>query len=186
MKIAVVIGTNRLGSLSSRLGAIVADQHRSLGAEVDIIELAEVLNGDFVLPTAYKEPSAAITAATDRFIDTDGVVFIVPEYNGSYPGALKLFIDMLPYPAGFDNRPCAFVGLAAGQFASLRAVEHFQQVAGYRNAYQYPRRVLIAGSFQQFDQDGLKDDELIKRLETQSAGFQEYVKAVGGSQAKTR
>ena len=186
MKIVVVIGTNRKGSLSSRLGAIVAEQHRSLGAEVDVIELADVLSADFVSPSAYKEPSEAIIAATDRFIDSDGVVFIVPEYNGSYPGALKLFIDMLPYPAGFDNRPCAFVGLAAGQFASLRAVEHFQQVAGYRNAFQYPRRVLIAGSFQQFDENGLKDEDLVKRLETQSSGFQDYVSKVGGSQAKSR
>ena len=89
---------------------------------------------------------------------------------------------MLPYPAGFDNRPCAcFRGLAAGQFASLRAVEHFQQVAGYRNAFQYPRRVLIAGSFQQFDENGLKDEDLVKRLETQSSGFQDYVSKVGGS-----
>ena len=64
-----------------------AEQHRSLGAEVDVIELADVLSADFVSPSAYKEPSEAI--ATDRFIDSDGVVFIVPEYNGSYPGALK-------------------------------------------------------------------------------------------------
>ena len=83
MHIAVVIGTNRAGSLSSRLGAIVAEQHRSLGADVDVIDLAEVLSADFVSPTAYKEPSAAIIAATDRFIAADGVVFVVPEYNGS-------------------------------------------------------------------------------------------------------
>ena len=186
MNIVVVVGTNRAGSLSSRLGAVVAEQHRALGADVDVIELAEVLNADFISPSAYKDPSAAVIAATDRFIASDGVVFVVPEYNGSYPGALKLFIDMLPYPAGFDNRPCAFVGLAAGQFASLRAVEHFQGVAGYRNAYQYPRRVLIAGSYQQFDENGLKDEELVKRLETQSSGFQKYIAAVGASQAKSR
>ena len=92
----------------------------------------------------------------------------------------------MPYPAGFDSRPCAFIGLAAGQFASLRAVEHFQGVAGYRNAYQYPRRVLKAGSYQQFDENGLKDEELVKRLETHTSGFQSYVLAVGGSQAKSR
>ena len=186
MKIAIVIGTNRSGSLSSRLAAIVAEQHRSLGAEVDLMDLSEILSPDFLSPSAYKEPSAAIVAATDRIITADGVVFVVPEYNGSYPGALKLFVDMLPYPAGFDKRPCAFIGLAAGQFASLRAVEHFQQVAGYRNAYQYPRRVLIAGSFQQFDADGLKDADLVKRLDEQSAGFQEYVRAIGGAAAKSR
>lgn len=186
MHISVIVGTNRAGALSARLGLLVADIHRGLGAEVDLIDLGDSLTSDFILPTAYKEPSPAVTALVDRFLASDGVVFIVPEYNGSYPGALKLFIDMLPYPAGFDNRPCAYIGLAAGRYASLRAVEHFQQVAGYRNALQYPRRVLIPDSYQQFSSAGLTDPELGKRLAEQAAGFQTFVAAVGGAAAKTR
>ena len=88
-----------------------------------MLDLAE-MGPEFLLGTSYKEPAAAVTALVDRFLAADGVHFVVPEYNGSFPGAVKLFIDHLPYPEGFDNRPCAFTGLAAGQFAALRAVEH--------------------------------------------------------------
>ncbi|NNM33859.1 MAG: NAD(P)H-dependent oxidoreductase, partial [Gemmatimonadetes bacterium] len=150
-----------------------------LGQDVDLMDLAE-MSGDFLLPTAYKERPPKVQAMVDRFLAADGVVFVVPEYNGSYPGAVKLFIDMLPYPQGFDRRACAFVGLAAGEFRGLRAVEHLQQVAGYRMAHIYPRRCFIGRSYSQFDEDGrIKDPELDIRLKDQARGFVEFIERVG-------
>ena len=125
MRITVVCGTNREGAMSRILAAEVSECYRDLDHEVDDLDLAE-LPTDALHPTAYSEKSPAIQALVDRFLASDGVVFVIPEYNGSYPGVLKLFIDMLPFPEGLDARPCAFIGLAAGQFKALRAVEHFQ------------------------------------------------------------
>jgi NAD(P)H-dependent FMN reductase len=178
MHIVVVVGTNRKGALSKPLAEVIATNHRDAGATVDIIDLSE-MGPEFLLPTSYKEPAQQVTHLVDRFLAADGVHFIVPEYNGSFPGVVKLFIDHLPYPAGFDKRPCAFVGLAAGQFAGLRAVEHLQGVAGYRNALQYPRRVFIASSFQLFDGDPANgvfaDEKMSERLQEQCTGFQAFV-----------
>jgi len=180
MRIVVVCGTNRSGALSRTLARIVAGHHEELGHEVDFLDMAE-LGPEFLLPDSYKEKPPPVQAIVDRFLASDGACFVIPEYNGSYPGVIKLFVDMLPYPEGFESRPCAFVGLAAGQFASLRAVEHFQQVAGYRNAHIYPRRVFIANSYGQFDQDGsIKDEDLAARLRQQAEGFGEYVNLIKG------
>ena len=178
MNIVVVCGTNREGALSRLLAAEVAESYRQRGQTVDVLDMNE-LPAEALLPTAYKEQPESVTKLVDRFLASDGVVFVVPEYNGSYPGVLKLFIDMLPYPAGFDSRPSAFVGIAAGQFKSLRAVEHFQQVAGYRNAYIYPRRIFIGDSFKQFVDGKLADDELGKRLHKQAEGFLKFIESVG-------
>jgi len=174
MHIVVVCGTNRDEALSRKLAQEIAETYRELENSVDLIDMAE-LPQETLLGSAYKEQPTAVTALVDRFLLSDGAVFVVPEYNGSYPGVLKLFVDMLPYPQGFDNRPCAFVGLAAGQFKGLRAVEHFQQVAGYRNALLYPRRIFIGDSFKQFVDGKLGDDELTKRVREQSAGFCQFV-----------
>lgn len=177
MNIVVICGTNREGALSRLLSAEVADTYRELGATVDVIDMAE-LPPSILDATAYKEQPAEVKAIVDRFLAADGAVFIVPEYNGSFPGVLKLFIDMLPYPEGFDSRPCAFLGLAAGQFQGLRAVEHLQGVAGYRNAHMYPRRIFIGDSYKQFIDGKLADDDLTKRLREQSTGFVDFVKKV--------
>lgn len=179
MKIVVVPGTNRGGALSGKLGEVIAGHYRNLDHEVDILDLT-AMGPEFLAPSAYKEPAETVTAMVDRFLAADGVVFIVPEYNGSFPGVLKLFIDMLPYPEGFDSRPCSFVGLAAGQFQGLRAVEHLQGVTGYRNAYNHPRRTFIGDSYKQFDFEngGLVDQELDERLQKQARDFCSFIARV--------
>ena len=177
MKIVVVCGTNREGALSRLLAQEVVQTYVNRGHEVDLLDMAD-LPVEAMLPTAYKEPAANVTAFVERFLMSDGVVFVIPEYNGSYPGVVKLFVDMLPYPAGLDSRPCAFIGLAAGQFKSLRSVEHFQQVAGYRNAYVYPRRIFIGDSFKQFVDGKLADDELTSRMNEQADGFLKFIENV--------
>lgn len=177
MHIVVIPGSNRTGAMSLALAKVVAADHQALGHTVDVLELQ--LPPDFLLGTAYKQPTPAVSALVARFLAADGVVFVVPEYNGSYPGVLKLFIDMLPYPAGFDRRPCAFIGLSAGQFQALRAVEHLQGVAGYRNAFMYPNRVFIGDSFKQFTPEGaLVDAKLAERLRAQATGFSSFIAAL--------
>ncbi len=182
MRISVVCGTNREGALSRVLATEVAESYRQLGHEIDSLDMAE-LPPDVLNANAYKEKTPAIQELIDRFLACDGAVFVIPEYNGSYPGILKLFVDMLPFPEGFDSRPCAFIGLAAGQFKSLRAVEHFQQVAGYRNAYIFPRRLFIGDSYSAFIDGKLADDELSERLHDQAAKFTAFISALSGEKS---
>jgi chromate reductase, NAD(P)H dehydrogenase (quinone) len=177
MNIVIIPGSNRKGAQSLLLAKHIIADYTALGHDVDLLTMD--LESDYLAPTAYKEPTPAITERTERFCRADGVVFVVPEYNGSFPGVLKLFIDTLPYPLGFDRRPCAFIGIAAGQFKGLRAVEHLQGVAGYRNALMFPNRVFIGESWKQFTPEGsLGDPELAKRLRAQAEGFVTFIAGV--------
>jgi len=182
MHIVVVCGTNREGALTRLLAAEVAESYRQRGQEVDLLDMNELPKAALD-PAAYAEKSSDVQAVVDRFLKSDGVVFVIPEYNGSFPGVLKLFVDMLPFPEGFDGRPSAFIGLAAGQFKALRAVEHFQQVAGYRNAHLFPRRLFIGDSYKQFVDGKLADDELSRRLFEQADQFLEFVDRIGAKKS---
>ena len=82
MHIVVVCGTNRNGALSRLLAAEVAESYRQLGHTVDSLDMNE-LPAEALLPSAYKQADAKVTALVDRFLKSDGVVFVVPEYNGS-------------------------------------------------------------------------------------------------------
>jgi len=113
--------------------------------------------------------------ATDP--SSSGLVVVTPEYNGSLPGVLKYFIDMLKFPESFERRPVCFVGLAAGMWGALRPVEQLQAIFGYRNAYLYPERVFMPKINDLLDANGrLKDPELVERLRAQQKGFIEFVK----------
>ena len=181
MHIGIVVGTNRRSGLSHKLCDQIQPFYAAEADGVDCIDLRE-LPASILDPDAYKTPSPEVRALVQRFLRCDGVLFIVPEYNGSYPGALKLLIDMLPYPKGFEHRACAFIGLASGRFHGLRAVEHLQQVAGYRHAYIYPHRVFIGESHKQFGAEGqFTDSGLEQRLREQATGFLAFVAAVAAN-----
>ncbi|HEV8608144.1 MAG TPA: NAD(P)H-dependent oxidoreductase, partial [Tepidisphaeraceae bacterium] len=108
-----------------------------------------------------------------------GLHVITPEYNGSFPGVLKYFIDMLKFPESFDRKPVAFVGEAAGVWGGLRAVEQLQMIFGYRNAHSYPDRVFIPAVKDKFDAAGNFTDTAINdRLRKQAIGFDCFIKSV--------
>ncbi len=177
--ITIIIGTNRAGSVSAQVGSFVATAYDDLGIENQLLDLAELPPETFS-PEAYAEKPARVIEFTDQILASSGLVVIAPEYNGSMAGALKLFIDMLPFPESFEDRPVSYIGIAAGQFGGLRPVEHLQQVFGYRNALNYPRRVFIpaVGSIVKAD-GGLAEHEFGMRIRDQAKGFAGYCRSLG-------
>lgn len=177
--ITIIIGTNRAGSVSAQVAAYVTTVYEDLGIENQILDLVELPPETFS-PEAYVEKPSRVIEFTDQILASSGLVVIAPEYNGSMAGALKLFIDMLPFPESFEDRPVSYVGISAGQFGGLRPVEHLQQIFGYRNALNYPRRVFIpaVGSVVKAE-GGLSQHEFGERLREQAKGFVAYCRSLG-------
>ncbi|MGA1204728.1 MAG: NADPH-dependent FMN reductase [Opitutales bacterium] len=177
--ISVISGTNRDGNNSSKVAAKVVDMYRELGEEVELLDLQELPPEAFTAEAFGEKPSQLKENFIDKVMASDGLVIIVPEYNGSYPGILKHFIDLLPFPDSFECRPVAFIGLAGGYYGGLRAVEQLQMVFAYRNAYLFNRRVFIPNSYTILDDEGnFIDEDLRQRLELQAAKFQAFTKAL--------
>ena len=175
--ICIISGTIRAGSNSLKISTQVADIYRGLGETVELVDLQE-LPPEAFLPGIFSEKPEALTKNfTDKVLNADGLVVVVAEYNGSFPGILKHFIDLLPFPESFDCRPVAFIGLAAGYHGALRAVEQLQMVFAYRNAYLFNRRVFIPGVYKVLGEDGsVTDEEVSKRLSEQAELFRDYVR----------
>ena len=118
-------------------------------------------------------------------LDADGLVVITPEYNGSMPGVLKVFIDHLKFPESFESRPVCFVGLAAGIWGALRSVEQLQAIFGYRNAYVFPKRVFMPGVGSCFDEQGrFSNADLVKRLREQADEYVGFVERLRGKRLR--
>ena len=150
--------------------------YRQLDTPLRLLDLAH-LPPDIFHPGSYAEKPASFKPFSDAILESTGLVVITPEYNGSLPGVLKYFIDMLKFPESFERRPVCFIGEAAGMWGALRPVEQLQSIFGYRNAFIYPERVFIPRINDQLDANGrLKDPELVERLRTQQQGFIEFVR----------
>jgi chromate reductase len=176
--IEIISGSNRANANSLRIARLLLKAYQDLGVKAGLINLQE-LPAALLDPGAYGEKPVAFAPFQERVLAASGLHLVTPEYNGSFPGALKLFIDMLKFPESFESKPVAYVGVAAGQWGGLRSVEQLQMIFGYRNAYSFPRRVFIAGVHTTFDTDGTFNvPDLLRRLEEQAAGFQAFVEQV--------
>jgi len=172
--IEIIVGTNRRNSNSSVLAEWLLKIYQDIGADAQIIDLVKLPLETFS-PDAYSEKPEAVLGFTQRIVKSSGLVLITPEYNGSMPGALKLFIDHLPFPESFENRAICYIGLAAGQFGALRPIEHLMQVFSYRNAHNFPKRVFIPFAHRVIDpSSGVTDPDFANRLLEQAQSFIQF------------
>ena len=176
--ILIIAGTNRPDANAHRIAKILEGHYRSEGVKTDLLSLTD-LPPEVFQGSSYASKPPGMVAIQQRVLDANGLHIVTPEYNGSFPGVLKYFIDMLKFPESFDRKPVAFVGESAGVWGGLRSVEQLQMVFGYRNAHSFPERVFIPGVMKQLDANGkLLDSALDERLKKQCIGFAQFADVI--------
>jgi len=177
--IEIIVGTNRPGANSRKVAAQILEIYKQQGATAQLLDLTD-LPPEIFSPSSYAAKPATFAPFTQRILDAKGLHIVTPEYNGSVPGVMKYFIDMLKFPESFERKPVAFTGVAAGMWGALRPIEQLQTIFGYRNAFIYPVRVFIPHIGNELDENGrLKSADIVARLEEQARGFADFVKRVG-------
>lgn len=172
--IVVISGTNRPGARSSVVARLTVSILRAADVEVELIDLRD-LPPEVFEPAAYARKPPTFERFQRAVLEATGILTVVPEYNGSYPGVLKYFIDMLRFPESLYLKPAAFVGVADGRWGGLRAVEQLEMVFQYRNAHLYGRRLFLPAASGLLDADGeLTDNELVERLRVLAIDFADF------------
>jgi chromate reductase, NAD(P)H dehydrogenase (quinone) len=176
--ICLISGTNRPQSQTLRVTRLLEKRYKALGIATQLLDL-NALPPEIFLPSAYSEKPASFAPYTDTVLKADGLVVVTPEYNGSFPGVLKLFIDMLKFPESFEKKPVAFVGLAAGMWGALRSVEQLEGIFKYRNAFLFNERVFLPRVETQLNPDDTFTQALTGQLvDSQVKNFVAFVDQV--------
>ncbi|MFF3557191.1 NADPH-dependent FMN reductase [Streptomyces tsukubensis] len=152
MRLAVIAGSNR----HRRFGPVIVDwflEHTAARDDftTEVVDVAEI-----DLPTSFGPPVpegagavAASLAAADAF------VVVTPEFNHSYPAALKNLIDW--HGPEWHAKPVAFVSYG-GVSGGLRAVEHLRQVFAELHATTVRDTVSFTNAHTHFDAEGRHRD----------------------------
>ncbi|MDR8413613.1 NAD(P)H-dependent oxidoreductase [Nonomuraea sp. 3-1Str] len=156
LKIAVILGSTRDGRFGTRVASWVLDhiaQRDDMTADlVDLVEtpLPTVLP---VLgqPPASQEAKDLLAAVSPRLAAADAFVIVTPEYNHSFPAALKNAIDW--HTREWHAKPVAFVSYGAFS-AGSRAVEQLRLVLAELHAVTIRDSVGFQRAWEQFDGDG--------------------------------
>ena len=174
--IALISGTNRPNSRTRIVTDALHDiMIHHMDSEINQINL-EDLSHDMYHEDMYqaeKQHGHLVELQDSVIVPANLWVIVSPEYNGSYAGALKLFIDALSvrkYAETFKGKKVALVGVAAGRAGNLRGMEHLTGLLNYLGMTVYPNKLPISSIEKQLDGDSL-NDSTIKALEIWAEGL---------------
>ena len=163
--ITIIVGTNRPNSRALRIANLYAGLLQEHGATYQLLDLTD-LPTDFMTGALYHKVGqhAEFNQLVQLASDADKLVFVVPEYNCSYPGVLKMFIDGLPYPGGIRGKKAALVGLGTGSQGGLLALSHLTDILMYLGTAVLPARVRLPFIDQHLTADGKLTNALYQQL----------------------
>jgi NAD(P)H-dependent FMN reductase len=133
--ITIICGTNRFGSNTSQ----VAREYQQLLNEKGVESvLASLESLDLELgKEAFLKFEQEIVMPASHFI------IIVPEYNGSFPGILKMMIDN-SNPGSWNHKKALLTGVATGRAGNLRGMDHLADILNYLKVTVHPNRLPIS------------------------------------------
>jgi chromate reductase len=150
--ITILSGTNRNDSYTEAVARVFAEILSSSGDPVQLFSLRDIPQ-DFVRSDLYGKSSQEMQAILDKFIaPVNKFVFVVPEYNGSFPGVLKLFIDAVP-PRLWKDKKATIIGVSSGRAGNLRGQEHLTGIFHYLKMHVHYNKPKLSGI------EGLMNDQ---------------------------
>jgi chromate reductase, NAD(P)H dehydrogenase (quinone) len=143
--ITIISGTNRKNSTTFKIANLYQQRLKAKNVAATILDLAQ-LPPDFVFSALYEHNGKheIFNQFRKQIADSQKLVFIVPEYNASFPGVLKAFIDGLQYPDAMQGKQAALVGLSAGVLGGAWALSHLTDILHYLNVDVISVKVRLA------------------------------------------
>jgi NAD(P)H-dependent FMN reductase len=160
LKILVIPGSLRTGSLNAKLAATIAVELAQAGAEVTRISL-----GDFPLPI-YDGDLQAKSGVPKQAVNLKrmmsahhGVLIVTPEYNASVPALLKNAIDWVsrvqdPQESRgqvFRERAFAIASASGGRLGGARALMALRLILSACQAMVVPNQLALSFAGEAYD-----------------------------------
>jgi NAD(P)H-dependent FMN reductase len=136
MNYTIISGTNRHGSRSLMVAGQYRDILKKKGIEANLVSLEGLdLNGKSEVLARLEQ---------EVLIPTDKFIFILPEYNGSFPGSLKTMIDLSDYRKVWPGKKALLTGISTGRAGNLRGMDHLTGSLNYLNVLVHPNKLPIS------------------------------------------
>ena len=134
--VTIISGTNRKNNNTKKIALeyqrllkeMQIDSHFLALDEINVAERNDLFRK---MEKDYLEPA-------DKFI------IIMPEYNGSYPGILKLMIDNSDVSKAWHHKKVLLTGVSTGRAGNLRGMEHLTGTLLHMKMLVHPNRLPVS------------------------------------------
>jgi chromate reductase len=159
--VTIVSGTNRPSSNTLKVAKYYQNQLAKKGLKTQLFDLQDLPN-NLISSDLYGKRSENFAIIQQLITTTTKFLFVIPEYNGSFPGVLKTFIDACAFPESFYDKKACLVGVSSGKYGNIRGIEHFNGVCAYLHLNVMPLRLHISSIKTELNSEGelFKEDTL--------------------------
>ena len=172
--ITLISGTNRIDSYTEKVANYYQTQLKLRGVESSILSLKNLPEA-FISSDLYGKRSNEFQTLIDSHIANEtNFIFLVPEYNGSFAGILKVFLDAIPPKLWLDKKAC-LVGISSGRAGNVIGLEHLTTILNHLKIHIYHHKLPISRVDTLIDESGnLTDLETQKIIAYQLDGFSRF------------
>jgi chromate reductase len=172
-KIVVVSCTNRPNSNTLKVSKIYERILKEKNIEVKVLDFCE-LPENLAFGETFGKRSEKYSKLIGEYVTScRKFIFVVPEYNGSFPGILKTFLDSM-HPREWADKDVCLVGIADGRAGNLRGMEHLTGILNYLRMHVYHDKLPISVINQVLDREGSFTPEQYKATVQQVEGFLKF------------
>lgn len=165
--ITVIAGTNRKDSMTLKVATLY---HRLLSAKYDNVKLLN-LEGKAV----WERGDEMKKIEQDMLIPTEKFVLVMPEYNGSFPGILKLMMDNSDIRKVWWYKKAMLVGVADGRAGNLRGLDHMTNILHYLRMHILYNKIPISRINEEIGENGeVLKPATLQAIETQIDEFLKF------------
>ena len=162
--ITIISGTNRKGSYTEKIAREYQFLLKQRGIDANLLSLVGV--NSFERNADFEKIEEEILIPTTTFI------IISPEYNGSFSGALKLFMDTSRVHLCWWHKTALLVGVATGRAGNLRGMDHLTGVLNHMKVMVHFDKLPISVVDKLLNEEGkIIDEPTIKAINHQLNEF---------------
>ena len=169
--ISIICTTDRTDSNSMKLSQLYKSKLEEMNQPCQILDLRSV-PAQWIQDSSYGTNTPEFEQLTKQYIrSVNKLIFITPEYNGSFPGYVKFFMDACDY-GDFGGKRVALTGLATGRSGNVRGLDHLTGILHYLGSEVYSKKVCISRVNQSMTKEGeLTNEQVVTEIEAQLNGF---------------
>ena len=165
-KIGIIVGSLRKGSFTRSIANELKAQLPE-GYESEFLEIAQLplFDQDYEAEGATPESYVHFRKEVEA---CDAFIFATPEYNRSFPAAIKNALDVASRPYGsskWNGKPAAVVSVSPGAIGGFGANHHLRQVLTFLNVQPVQQPEAYIGSVMSLlDENGKVKNEDTRAL----------------------
>lgn len=165
--ITIISGTDRKGSRTIQVAQYYLEQINKTSTNNQLISLENM--------TSLKRDAYLLNLEKEILIPTDKFIIVMPEYNGSFPGILKLFFDITDIRKCWWYKKVLLVGVADGRGGNLRGIEQMTNILHYLKMNVHYNKLPLSKINDELNEQGeFINDLTIKSIQEQIESFIEY------------